>query len=116
MLGVVRPGRRQITLNSGLRGASALDCAPLLVHELQHVADWLTFGRELTTLRGCLATEARAFQTQAATWVELNGGRLKPPANQLQREHNAIAQAIERDSAAFANRLHAAYEEECSPG
>jgi hypothetical protein len=97
-----------------VRPFSALDRGPVLAHELQHVSDWISQGQQLDTTAGCLATESNAFHTESATWLELRGGRLAPPSNDLEQEFNAITRAIQTDPTAFANRLTRLYRDECT--
>jgi hypothetical protein len=78
------------------------------------VADWRTAGPALNSERGCFMTEANAFQTQAATWLELEGGQLRLPANDVEAELNAIVQAIATDPSGFLSHLQTVYHHECS--
>jgi hypothetical protein len=115
ILGLVRPSRKHVTLSTVLQAYSTIDRAPVLAHELQHVSDWISHGELLDTTYGCLATEANAFHTESATWLELSGGQVKP-ANDLEREFNMISEAITTDPAGFASRLTLIYHDECAPG
>lgn len=114
VLGVFRPSRREVIVSASLRSYPMVDRGPILVHELQHVSDWIDKGGELDTTSGCLATEENAFQSEAATWLELHAGHLEAPANDVEQEFNAIARAIQTDPAGFTNRLTAAYQDECA--
>lgn len=114
VLGLFRPSRHEVALSNDLKAYSSVDRGPVLAHELQHVSDWISLGRQLDTQAGCLATESNAFHTESATWLELRNGRLSPPANDLEQEFNAITRAIESDPEAFASRLTLLYHDECS--
>jgi hypothetical protein len=115
VLGLFSPNRRVVVLSIDLRGYPSIDRAPVLAHELQHVSDWISQGRQLDTTSGCLATESNAFHTESATWLELRGGSLAPAANDLEQEFNAITRAIQSDPAGFTERLTTLYHDECSP-
>ncbi|HEV7663840.1 MAG TPA: hypothetical protein VGQ62_09920 [Chloroflexota bacterium] len=115
-LGLFRPSRGDVVLNSVLKTYPTIDRGPVLAHELQHVTDWIVDSRALRTERGCLATETNAFHTEAATWSELVGTTRRPAANDLEREFNAIANALAKDPSAFADRLSTVYHDECQPG
>ena len=114
VLGLFRPSRHEIVISMDLRRYSAMDRGPVLAHELQHVSDWITQGQQLDTTAGCLATETSAFHTESAAWLELRGGRLAPPSNDLEQEFNAITRALQTDPTGFANRLTLLYHDECT--
>jgi hypothetical protein len=116
VLGMFRPNRRDVALSTRLTDYPIVDRAPVLGHELQHVSDWLSQGPRLATASGCLATEANAFHTQSQIWLELQGGRLRPPANDVEREFNAIVRALATAPDTFLSDLVSAYDEECLGG
>lgn len=115
VLGLFRPSRHEIVLSSVLAQYPEIDRGPVLAHELQHVSDWIDQGAALESLKGCLATETNAFHTEAAVWLELEGGHLPKPANDLERELNMISHAITVDPEGFASRLTIAYHDQCTP-
>jgi hypothetical protein len=114
VLGLFRPNRQEIVVSSSLQSYPAVDRGPVLAHELQHVSDWINLGQQLDSTSGCLQTESNAFHTESATWLELEGGRLTPAANDLEQEFNTITRAIQTDPVAFANRLTSVYNDECT--
>lgn len=116
VLGMFRPSRQDVALSTRLADYPLVDRVPVLGHELQHVADWLSQGARLTTAGGCLATEANAFHTQSQIWLELQGGQLRPPANDVEREFNAIVRAMATAPDTFLSDLVSAYDEECLGG
>ena len=116
VLGLFRPSRKDVTVSSFLQAYPTIDRAPVIAHELQHVSDWIGHGALLDTTPGCLATETNAFTTESATWLELGGGHLKPPTNDLEREFNMISQAISTDPGGFASRLTVVYHDQCAAG
>jgi hypothetical protein len=115
VLGLFSPTRRVVIISTDLLSYPAIDRAPVLAHELQHVSDWISQGRQLDTTAGCLATETNAFHTESETWLELHSGRLSLAANDLEQEFNSITRAIQTDPAGFAERLTTLYHDECSP-
>jgi hypothetical protein len=114
VLGLFRPGGRDVILSTYLKSYPTLDRGPVMAHELQHVSDWLSQGPVLDTARGCLSTETNAFHTESSTWLELQGGHLSAPANDLEREFNMITQAITTDPAGFVSRLTIVYHDQCT--
>jgi hypothetical protein len=114
VLGLFRPSRHEVVVSLNLQPYAAIDRGPVLAHELQHVSDWISLGEQLDTTAGCLATESNAFHTESATWLELRGGRLMPPSNDLEQEFNTITRAIQTNPTAFANRLTLLYHDECT--
>ena len=116
VLGVFRPRTHDVVLSAELHEYPSSDVVPILAHELQHVSDWLMDRRAMQTSSGCLATEDRAFHTEAATWLEVSGGRVRNAANDIERELNAVTRAIASDPDAFADRLTRAYHSECGAG
>jgi hypothetical protein len=116
VLGNFDPNTGELVLNSRLSSYPAIDRAPVLAHELQHATDWIMFGVSVDTSRGCFTTEANAFRVEAQVWIDLQGGRLKPPTNDVERELNAIADAIRTNPNGFLNSLTTVYRHQCSPG
>ena len=114
VLGLFRPNQHDVLLSTTLRDYPAIDRAPVLVHELQHVSDFIAQGVALDTTRGCLNTESNAFHTESSVWLELEGGKLQRPTNDVERELNLITQAITTDPAGFAQRLNVVYHDECT--
>lgn len=114
VLGLFRPSRHDVTLSTSLAQYPEVDRGPVLAHELQHVSDWLAQGTEMESLTGCLATETNAFHTESAVWLELEGGRLPTPANDLELELNTISRAIAADPESFASRLTVVYHNQCA--
>jgi hypothetical protein len=113
VLGLFRPASRDVIVSNDLREFPSVDRGPVIAHELQHVSDWLAEGARVATPEGCIATEANAFHTESAVWLELRGGQLGPASNALERELNTITRAITTDPEGFASRLTSVYQDEC---
>ncbi len=106
---------RVILLDHGLLAAAGRNPARILAHETQHAADFGTFGTARNAAE-CYAVEARGFLTEAALWQRWYGPAGKAdPADQYERNANAILARIRDDPAAFAARLRALYADECAP-
>ncbi len=105
--------QKAIVYNVVLRGYDAHDLAAVMGHEGQHAADFATSG-PVTTTTDCYNREARAFITEASLWKIWYGAAGKPnPANDFEREINAILNLIQNDPQRFAAILVDAYKDEC---
>jgi len=73
-----------------------------------------TISGPVTTTQDCYNREARAFITEASLWKIWYGAAGKPdPANDFEREINAILNLIQNDPQRFAAILVDAYKDEC---
>ena len=113
VLGLFRPSRHDVILSTSLDHYPQVDRGPVLAHELQHVSDWLAQGTALESPNGCLVTETNAFHTESVVWLELEGGQLPMPTNDLELEFNMISHAIVADPEGFASRLTIVYHNQC---
>jgi hypothetical protein len=112
--GAYSSGQKAIIYNGTLRGYDAHDLAAVMGHEGQHVADFANSG-PVTTTTDCYNHEARAFITEASLWKIWYGAAGKPnPANDFEREINAILNLLQNDPQRFAAILADAYKDECS--
>lgn len=108
------PAAREVVLSTRLARYAIQDRAAVLAHELRHVVDLAQHGAALATLEGCLATEANAFRTQAAVWLEVWQGRPPRPENELQLQMYAIVETLRREPDVFYEQLSRVYQHECS--
>ena len=97
--GMYAPGDALVSINRRWMRSDQRAVAALVEHEAKHVADWLA-GEDMSSPRGCLATEARAFREEAKTWGELVGPNGKPdPRDELERSLNWKLSIYQRDPA-----------------
>lgn len=87
-VGLYAPREALILINSRWAASDPRALAAQVEHEAKHVADWLA-GEDLSTPRGCVAAEVRAFSEEAKTWAKLVGPRGKAnPRDDLERSLN----------------------------
>lgn len=104
-----------ILLDSGLLASDARNGARVLAHEAQHAADFVSLGAPRNAGE-CYASEARGLLTEAAIWQRWFGsGGKAGPANEYERNGNAILAAIRGNPAGFAAGVRALYADDCEP-
>ena len=104
-----------ILLDNGLLASDPRNAARVLAHEAQHAYDFTT-GGAARNAGECYALEARGLLTEAAIWQRGYGPGGKPdPANDYERNGNAILAIIRSNPAGFVAGIKALYGDECEP-
>lgn len=106
---------RAILLDNGLLASAPRNGSRVLAHEAQHAFDNTTQGAA-TNAGECYAIEARGLLTEAAIWQGWYGPGGKPlPANDFERNGNAILASIRADPTGFATAVRTLYADDCEP-
>jgi hypothetical protein len=104
-----------ILLDNGLLTSDPRNGGRVLAHEAQHAYDFSTQGAARNAGE-CYAIEARGLLTEASIWQRWYGQGGKPnPANDYERNGNAILAAIRANPASFASAIRTLYASDCEP-
>jgi hypothetical protein len=104
-----------ILLDNGLLASDPRNGGRVLAHEAQPAYDFSTQGAPRNAGE-CYAAEARGLLTEAAIWQRWYGPAGKPtPANDYERNGNAILAALRANPAGFAAAIRTLHAADCEP-
>jgi hypothetical protein len=107
--------RHTIEIDNRWMDADETTLAAVIAHEATHAQDAVSGYLTSGGASACIDSEVRAFRTSALFWLDRYGraGKLDP-ANDVERQLNAIADRQIRDPAGLEDLVKQTYTQQCS--